>query len=171
LLTTIIGYKFAAMKILRNFTLIFYLIFFFNYCTQRSLEPQQKSDRLVPQYGTDTSFDIATWNIETFPLDGINTIRSLSKIIHDMDIDLIGVQEINSVSAFNQMLDSLPAYDCVISALPDDMLKLGIIYKRSFISVSPPFQIFTNDSYAFPRPPLVSYIQVKHLGITVFDFT
>jgi endonuclease/exonuclease/phosphatase family metal-dependent hydrolase len=143
-------------------------------CNQRSIDPNDSnnnnSKRLVATVGTASSFDIATWNIENFPMKGPTTISYVAQLIKDLDIDLFGVEEIDDAASFYRLLDSLPDYNGVVSYYPTDYLKLGIIYKKDFISVSNVTQIFPND-YDFPRPPLVAYVQVKKENQVVFDFT
>ena len=142
-------------------------------CSKRSLDPVSTDDpnRLVRQYGSDNTFDIATWNVEQFPLQGRTTVAYLAQLIRDMDLDMIGMQEINDRGYFQALLDSLPDYAGFISDYPSDFLKLAVIYKKNMISISTPFQIFTDDWYAFPRPPLVTYVEVRDKDNVVFDFT
>ena len=96
---------------------------------------------------------------------------TIVRLIRDLDIDMFGFQELNDESAFFRIVDSLQNYDGFISELPGDILKLGILYKRDIIAVTVPFQIFTNDWYAFPRPPLITYVEVKKEGKVVFNFS
>jgi len=144
-------------------------------CNQRSIEPKDpdnnNTNRLVASVGLDTHFDIATWNIERFPINGSTTISYVSQLVRDLDIDMFGLQEMNDASSFYRLLDSLPDYYGIVSAYPTDILKLGIIYKKDIISISNPTQILTNDWYAFPRPPFVAYVEVKKENIVKFDFT
>jgi exonuclease III len=142
-------------------------------CNQRSIDPDNNSNsnRLVKIVGSESYFDIATWNIEHFPIQGSTTISYVAQLIKDMDIDLFGLQELDDVTSFYRLLDSLPDYNGIISNYPTDYSKLGIIYKKDFISVSSVTQIYTNDWYAFPRPPLTAYIEIKNGNFTVFDFT
>jgi hypothetical protein len=82
------------------------------------------------------------------------------------------VQEITDVSAFEQMVDGLPEYEGLYS---DDFYdsgeyqKTGIIYKRDMVTVLSQEMLFTGDTYAFPRPPLLLHIDVEKGG-TNFDF-
>ncbi len=124
----------------------------------------------INQYGSEESFDIATWNIEHFPKSRNYTIPYLIQIIRDIDIDLIAIQEIDGRSPFLSLIDSLDGYQGYVSLLPDYGLRLGIIYKSDIIAISDPEQIFTDDDWAFPRPPLVTFVTVKKENNTVFDF-
>ena len=158
---------------MRNYLFLIFLLFIALGCSRRSLDPVLNDDskRIVRQYGSDEIFDIATWNVERFPLQGRVTVSYLAQLIRDMDLDLIGMQEINDKGYFQSLLDSLPEYAGYISDYPSDYLKLAILYKRNMISISTPFQIFTDDWYAFPRPPLVTYVEVRNDDQVVFDFT
>ncbi len=129
---------------------------------------------LVKTVGTNNSFELATWNIEYFPKKQSATVNYVKTLIRNLDIDLIGVAEIASVQSFNALLDSLDGWSGVLSNdtySDGSYQKTGILYKSTFISVSNAKNIFLNDWYAFPRPPLTAYIQVHDReGNIVFDF-
>ena len=59
------------------------------------------------QAGTDSTFDILTWNIEWFAKNGQSTIDEVEQIISDLQGDLIAVQEISSIADFNQLVSQL----------------------------------------------------------------
>ena len=171
----------TKIKIMNNLQqIIIFLILFSNLlylgCNQRSIDPDDSNinddaNRLVQSYGSETTFDIATWNIEHFPIKGPTTISYVAQLIKDMDIDLLGLQEMDEATSFYRLLDSLPDYNGIVSDYPNDYLKLGIIYKKDIISISNVTQIFTNDWYAFPRPPFMAYVEVKNENNIIFDFT
>ena len=82
-------------------------------CNQRTIEPGDPdnnidSNRLVEAVGTESNFDIATWNIEHFPMSGSTTISFVSQLIRDMNIDMFGLQEMDETTSFYRLLDSLP---------------------------------------------------------------
>ena len=131
------------------------------------------SQSLVNKIGSDQTFEIATWNIENYPQAGETTVSLVKTIIKDLDVDMLGVEEIASVSSFNRMLDDMPGWKGVLSEdvySSGSYQKTGIIYKSSFISVRQVKNIFTDDGYAFPRPPLAAYVEVKDLQGVKFDF-
>lgn len=125
---------------------------------------------LIEPFGSENSFDIATWNIEHFPKNQDLTAPYLFQIIRDIDIDLIAVQEIDDNTLFMRLIDSLDGYQGFVSQLPDYGQRLGIIYKSDIISISHPEQIFVHNEWAFPRPPLITYVVVKNKYKTAFDF-
>jgi hypothetical protein len=124
----------------------------------------------VSKYGSEKCFDLATWNIEHFPKNKNYTITYLYRIIKRIDIDLIAFQEIDRNQSFVQLLDSLDHYRGYISPLPEYGQRMAILYKSDFISISDPVQLFTDDIWAFPRPPLVTFVTVRKDNIIVFDF-
>ena len=68
-------------------------IFLFLSSCAKTIDPDSSgsSDFL---FGSDTSLDIVTWNIEHFPKDD-RTIGYVSSIIKKMGADVIGLQEIS----------------------------------------------------------------------------
>jgi endonuclease/exonuclease/phosphatase family metal-dependent hydrolase len=133
------------------------------------VEPTPQS--FVQPQGAVATFELATWNIENFPL-GSSTVELVSKIIAALDIDLYAIQEIEDTTAFRDLLDRLPEYDGLSSW--DEYYwggyqKTGIIYKRSVVSVSQTRQLFEDDGSAFPRPPLEAHMVAEKAGRR-FDF-
>lgn len=129
---------------------------------------------LVKTIGHAGTFEIMTWNIENFPQAGATTVNHVKTIIRNLDVDLIAVEEIGSISSFNTLLDSLPGWNGVLSGdtYGTWYQKTGFLYKSDLISMSNVQNIFDgdNDWYAFPRPPLAAYVQVKDGSGTKYDF-
>lgn len=169
------------MTRLKIYSILFFLILW-SACNDRITDPQIKTDKpdsaLVKRYGQTDHFEIATWNIENFPSQGKTTINTLSILINNIDIDLIAVEEIANVSAFDSLLAKLPGWQGLYSPdeySPGNYQKTGIIYKSSFISVSGVTSINVNErtennDWAFPRPPLTGYVQIRDKTGIVFDF-
>ncbi len=126
---------------------------------------------LVKPQGGEETLEIATWNIETFPLAGETTVDEVQRIIEGLDIDLFAVQEISDTVAFRELLDGLPEYNGLYSkdSYGDWYQKTGVIYKEGLISIENVGQIFTNDRDTFPRPPLEMSV-VAQKGGERFDF-
>ncbi len=124
----------------------------------------------ISALGTETTFEIATWNIQNFPKKGDSTLMLLRMIIPRLDVDLYCIQEIEDTIAFRTMLATLSEYDGTYSR--DDYgssyQKTGIIYKRGIVTVSNVRQIFWNNEN-FPRPPLVMDVVASNNGRS-FDF-
>lgn len=115
--------------------------------------PPPLSD-VVPPLGSATTLDIACWNIENFP-DDVTTPSLVADVITSLDLDVIVVEEIASVAAWQELLDRLPAHDGVLSThvyTSTSYQKLGLIYRTDTVQVGTPELMFPTDSYAFPRP-------------------
>jgi len=124
------------------------------------------------QVGTDSTIDVMTWNIENFPKDDGNTVSEVEEIITDLDVDLIGVQEIASVDDFNRMLDDLPGWSGILSPheySSGSYQKIGLIYNEQKVTVISWQLLFEGDTYAFPRPPMEFTLDVNESGHE-FDF-
>ena len=106
-------------------------------------------------FGTDSTFDVVTWNIEWFPKNGATTVDSVAKIISSLDVDLMGLQEIQDTTLCRQMINNIPGYELFM----DDNWFGGLayVYKTSSINVQSIYKIYDTSPYwsTFPRSPLV----------------
>jgi exonuclease III len=121
---------------------------------------------IVAPRGTDTTLEIASWNIENLPKSG-QTLGYLRQLIPGLALDIYAVQEIADTNVFNLLLSFLPEYGGLYSA--DDYgrfyQKTGIIYRRSAVTVANVRQLFWS-SQAFPRPPLLADVSATVGGRT-----
>ena len=109
----------------------------------------------VLSVGKDNLLDIMTWNMERFPLKGDTTMKAVAELIQDLNVDIIGVQEVIKIGAFSEMMSWLPNYDFVISK-QSSFLEQAIIYKKNMFTVLAQDEPFAMDDYYFAgRPPLV----------------
>ncbi len=100
-----------------------------------------------------------TWNIQNFPKSE-HTINYAAKIINAIDADVIGLQEIQSDSAFFALVAQLNEIDknnwSGYRANTDKWnMNLAYIYKTDIIKVKKIYEIYDGDYYAFPRRSLV----------------
>ncbi len=112
--------------------------------------------------GSGQTFEITTWNIRNFPTDSMTAGR-VADLIRQMDIDMLAVEEIADVDAFDRVLDCLNGYSGVLS--PDEYSsgeyqKTGFIFRTDMVHIGTPESIFDGDGYAFPRPPLQARFDV-----------
>jgi endonuclease/exonuclease/phosphatase family metal-dependent hydrolase len=119
-------------------------------------------------FGSDSTLDIMTWNIEAFPKVGQNTMDSVRKIVEALDMDIIGVQEINDTNAFKAMVLTINGYSGF--AKLNYLVGLGFIYKTSSIQINSIYEIFTAPQYwnNFPRAPIVmdmNYMNERYILI------
>jgi hypothetical protein len=109
----------------------------------------------IPAYGSDTTFEMVTWNIEWFPKNGQTTANYVAEIIHDLDVDLIAMQELDDKAVFDQMISGLEGYVGYYES--SYFAGLAYIYNSNNIEVDTVYEILTTQPYwrPFPRSPMV----------------
>lgn len=116
--------------------------------------------------GTDSTLDLATWNLEFFPLDlpgdyscfhPIDPTRQqiLADIINTSGLDVIAVQEVSDTTGFRQFLDLCPGYDGVISGEEwgCNFQRPAVIYRRDQVRVRSTERLYRSFNDPFPREP------------------
>jgi len=109
------------------------------------------------QFGTESTLDVITWNIENFPKQNDITIDYLVKLINSMNVDIIALQEIESETDFQFLINSLENYDGIIANSASFNINLALLYSVK-LEVESTYEIFTDDWWSFPRSPLVTHI-------------
>lgn len=113
-------------------------------------------------FGTDNTLDVVSWNIEWFPTDGQTTINNVKGIVIALDAEVIAVQEIDSKSSFQTLINSLDDYDGYY--INDDYQSLAYLYKKSEVQILDRYEIYASSNYwsPFPRSPLVLKIKFRN---------
>jgi len=113
---------------------------------------------------------LGTWNIEQFPKTA-TTPRAVREVLELLDADVIGIQEIVDPQAFVALDQALPDWESERVREPYDLLAVGLLYRPDRVRILESRPIFTDDSFAFPRPPLWSRVEaIDDEGRVVFDF-
>lgn len=107
-------------------------------------------------FGTDSTLDIVTWNIEWFPKNGQTTKDNVQEIINALEPDVLALQEIDSKTEFFDMVANLEGYGGYYSE--EDYTGLAYIYNESSLTILNVFEILTSYSREFPRKPYVLHI-------------
>ena len=82
-----------------------YILFLFLLSCAKTVDPDS-SDSSDLLFGSDTSLDIVTWNIDHFPKDD-KTIEYVSSMIIRLGADIIGLQEISDTESFIELINRL----------------------------------------------------------------
>jgi endonuclease/exonuclease/phosphatase family protein len=142
--------------------------------------------QVVPGKGTDTTLDIASWNIEWFgdtsngPTNEALQLQNARAVIAGADMDIWGVAEIVSLSQWNNLKAQLPGYAGFIAKEPNVVngaafysdfnnteQNVGILYKTSIATVTDARVILTANNNDFAgRPPLQVKLRVALNGAT-----
>lgn len=104
-------------------------------------------------FGTDSTLEVVTWNIEHFPKNGQTTVNYVRQIIEEMDADIVAIQELEDYAMFNQLIDSLDGWEGYYGY--NQYISLAYIYKSSLFEDLEIYEIYENNSREFPRTPLV----------------
>ena len=119
-------------------------------------------------FGTDTTLDIMTWNIENFPKNGTITVNYVKSIIEELEIDVIAIQEVSDEAAFDQLVNELSDYSGY--RFSERFAGLAYLYKPNVIEINQIYEIYSNSSYwnFFPRAPMVmdfNYLDERYIII------
>ncbi|MBC8416240.1 MAG: endonuclease/exonuclease/phosphatase family protein [Candidatus Cloacimonetes bacterium] len=157
------------------------VVFIIISCGKTESGPTSIDPPLVPIldslfFGTDSTFEIVTWNIQNFPKEDMITADYVVQIIMAIDADVFALQEIESSSYFDfdyvvdelQEIDSLYNWDGY-KANSDTYGNLAYIYKNDFVEVDSIYEIYQDDWYAFPRCPLVFELTYDEQELVIID--
>ncbi|WP_375768315.1 endonuclease [Archangium gephyra] len=137
----------------------------------------------VPARGTATTLDFGNWNLEWFgstsngPTNESLQLSNARDVINGADLDIWGLEEVVSVTSFNNLVSQLPGYAGLLanastvtsgsSYYSSSEQKVGIVYKTSVASVVSARIILTSYDYDFAgRPPLEVKLRVSLNGRT-----
>ena len=126
---------------------------------------QAQVANVIP-YGSDTTLDIVTWNIQDFPRNDL-TISTVIKLIDQLELDVIALQEIDSLEAFAALISQLPRYDGYLA--PERSQGLAFLYRAetfSEVSFSP---ILTDKWRALPRAPLEMKLNWNEIPLVMIN--
>jgi endonuclease/exonuclease/phosphatase family metal-dependent hydrolase len=142
--------------------------------------------QVVPGKGTDTTLDIASWNIEWFgdtangPTNEPLQLQNVRNVIAGANMDIWGVAEIVSLAQWNSLKAQLPGYAGFLAKEPNVIngaafysgfsnteQNVGILYKTSVATVTDARVIVTANDFDFGgRPPLQVTLRVTLNGAT-----
>jgi len=120
-------------------------------------------------FGTDDALDIITWNIEWFPKNNQVTIDYVKQIIEALDVDILAIQEVDNISSFNQLINSLENYEGYLES--SWFAGLAYIYNTQTIEINDIYEIYTTSPYwsPFPRSPMVMDINFMNENYIIIN--
>ena len=126
-------------------------------------------------FGSDSTFEVVTWNIQNFPKAGITTANYVVQIIMAIDADLFALQEIESSSYFDYVIsqlnekDTLSTWDGYRALGASYEINLAYIYKDNIIQLNEIYEIYEDDWFAFPRSPLVFELTYEDEDLVIIN--
>ena len=123
-----------------------------------------------------STLEIATWNIEQFPKT-FAAEETVKQMIDQYDLDVIALQEITSVAAFNGLKNALEGWEGFVTQVNGSNLMLAYLYKDSEITVNgTPINIYeeatsaNNNAFtAFRRPYLMQVTHTNGLKVDLIN--
>ena len=122
-------------------------------------------------FGNDNTFDVITWNLESFPKVDGTTENYVSDIIVELESEIIGFQEINDISAFNTMMASTSDYSGYVLDANYGGINMAYAVKND-VSVIDEYAILSssNYNYAFAgRPPYLIHVEKNNIEYYIIN--
>lgn len=104
-------------------------------------------------FGTESTLDIVTWNLQLFPRTDTDK-SAIAQMIATIDADIIAFQEIMDYNAFVELASMLPNYNAYVYNATSSY-RLAYLYDNRTITVRNNYTIYNGQSTPFPRPPYV----------------
>jgi exonuclease III len=105
-------------------------------------------------FGSDTTFDVVSWNIEWFPKNN-NTASKVQEILTNLKADVYALQEIEDTALLKQVVSNMPGYECYFKS--SYYGGLAYVFNTNTIQVNSKYEIFNSQPYwnDFPRSPQI----------------
>ena len=120
-------------------------------------------------FGTDSTFEIITWNIEWFPKNGQTTVDYVTEIIQALEVDIFAIQEVDDTTMLNDMLENLYPYRAYYES--SWFAGLAYLYNSDVVEINDIYEIYTSYPYwsPFPRSPMVMDCDVNGENVIVIN--
>lgn len=116
-------------------------------------------DQNILRFGTEESFDVVTWNLQTFPLSQAS-METIAHIITQMEADVIALQEIMDYNSFHELVGMIPHYEGFVYNATNSY-RLAYLYDTRTVEVQNVYTIYTGQTHPFPRAPYVMECSFK----------
>ncbi len=138
--------------------ILFILIFSFKIVSAQNLNDLY--------FGTDSTFEVVSWNIEWFPKNGNTTANYVETILTNLNADVYALQEIGDTTLLKTLVSNIPGYEChFVSSYYGG---LTYVYNTNTVQINDKYEIYTSQAYwnAFPRSPQV--LNLDFMGENIF---
>ena len=94
----------------------------------------------VPKIGSDSTLDVATWNIEWFgdsingPNNEVTQLKNVTEVITSMDMDIMALCEVSNTGYWQKLQNNLTEYGAVITTY-NQTQKTALLYRKSMFKL------------------------------------
>ena len=120
-------------------------------------------------FGTDSTFEVISWNIEWFPKNGQTTANYVQTILTNLQADVYALQEIDDTTLLKSVVSNIPGYECYFKS--SYYGGLAYVYNTNIVQVNAKYEIYTSQPYwnAFPRSPQVLELTFNNEDYVIID--
>ena len=120
-------------------------------------------------FGTDSTFEVVSWNIEWFPKNGQTTANYVQTILTNLQADVYALQEIDDTTLLKQVVSTIPGYECYFKS--SYYGGLAYVYNTNTVQINAKYEIYTTQPYwnAFPRSPQVLELTFNNEEYVIID--
>jgi len=120
-------------------------------------------------FGTDSTFELVSWNIEWFPKNGQVTADSIRTIIQSLAADVYALQEIDDTTLLKQVVSTIPGYACYFKS--SYYGGLAYVYNTNTVQINEKYEIYTTQPFwnSFPRSPQVLELTFKNEDYVIIN--
>ncbi|PLX11140.1 MAG: hypothetical protein C0598_08860 [Marinilabiliales bacterium] len=105
------------------------------------------------KFGSDSTLEVISWNIEHFPKEDQTTIDFVSDLMISIDADIFAIQEVTSEDDLVLLVSKMDGWDYAYAY--NQYAALAYVYNTDSIKDVNFFEIYTSKSREFPRSPFV----------------
>lgn len=152
------------------------LIILFSSCAEPvDVEKQPEINGLADlKFGTNSTFEIMTWNLEHFAKEGQTTVNYVAQVIFYLDIDVVGLQEIEDQEDFLDIVAELNELDSAATwigyragSTSSQSQELAYVINTEWVTpLQTPYEIYQSEGAAFPREPFI--LELIYANQTIF---
>lgn len=137
--------------------------------TDQSTIPEFTNPFADAVIGADSTLEVVSWNVESFPKNGAATAEYLAQAVEALDADIVALQEIENAAQFQVVDAALTGYEGFRASSAGYDINLAYLYKTDgLLKVESIYEILTHDS-DLPRSPLVLQGTFGDVPIVVID--
>ena len=137
--------------------------------SEKSVVPVVENPFEGATIGTDSTLEVATWNLENFAKKDEETVIAVIQAVEAMDVDIIALQEIKEFTYFRQVREGLSGWEG-IQATSDRYINLAFLYRvDGDLQVDSVYEILVEYSREFPRRPFVFEGRFNSVPIVVIN--